>query len=339
MNAPDIKSSNTNAIEGATHTDIQLSGWISRLPKTWRPYAVLIRLDRPIGWWLLLLPGWWGIMLGANGVTGMYAADWRLMIMFLIGAVIMRGAGCIVNDLWDRNLDKQVARTKMRPLASGQIPLLNAIMFLFFMLFTAFIILLQTSWVTIGLGMLSLVFIAAYPLMKRITWWPQAFLGLTFNFSALMGWGAATHHLGFEPFILYAAGFFWTLGYDTVYAHQDKKDDALVGIKSTALLFGERSKFWVGIFYAASISLIALASFLAGSGLISLAVLALPAIHLFRQVMDWDMDDPENSLIIFKSNRNFGLLVLLSFAVSDVIPRFDKLGLSMPDISLSSFGF
>ena len=231
-----------------THTDIKTEGWISKMPQSWQPYAVLMRLDRPIGWWLLLLPGWWGIMLGANGVTGMYNADWRLMILFLIGAIIMRGAGCIINDLWDRDLDQQVERTKMRPLASGQISMLNAIMFLFFMLFTAFIILLQTSAITIFLGVLSLFFVATYPLMKRITWWPQAFLGLTFNFGALMGWGAATHHLGWEPFVLYAAGFFWTLGYDTVYAHQDKEDDQIVGIKSTAILFGERSKFWVGLY-------------------------------------------------------------------------------------------
>ncbi len=317
-----------------SHTDIKAEGWISRLPESWQPYAILIRLDRPIGWWLLLLPGWWGIMLGANGVTGMYAADWRLMIMFLIGAIIMRGAGCIINDLWDRDLDKQVERTRLRPLASGQIGMPAAIMFLFFMLFTAFIILLQTSWITIGLGILSLFFVGAYPLMKRITWWPQAFLGLTFNFSAMMGWGAATHHLGWEPLLLYAAGFFWTMGYDTIYAHQDKEDDLIVGIKSTALLFGERSKFWVSIFYGLAILFIALASILAGSGLISLALLALPAIHFFRQVLDWDTDDPQSSLWIFKSNRNFGFLVLLSFAFSDVIPQFDLTGLSVPDISV-----
>lgn len=318
-----------------THTDIKTEGWISRLPEAWQPYAILMRLDRPIGWWLLLLPGWWGIVLGANGFTGMYGPDWRLMAMFLVGAIIMRGAGCVINDFWDRDLDKQVERTRMRPLASGQISILNAVVFLFFMLFTAFIILLQTSYVTIGLGMLSLVFVATYPLMKRITWWPQAFLGLTFNFGALMGWGAATHHLGWEPFILYAAGFFWTLGYDTVYAHQDKEDDQIVGIKSTALLFGERSRFWVGLFYLIAMALIVLASYLAGSGLISLALLTLPAIHLFRQVMEWDYDDPMNSLLVFKSNRNFGLLVLFSFFFSDVMIKLDEIGIpiSIPHIN------
>lgn len=313
-----------------THTDIKSEGWISKLPVNWQPYALLMRLDRPIGWWLLLLPGWWGIILGANGVTGMYASDIRLLIYFLIGAILMRGAGCIVNDLWDRELDKKVTRTKNRPLASGKISTIEAGCCLFFLLFISFIVLLQTSAITIGLGILSLMFVAAYPYMKRITWWPQAFLGLTFNFGALMGWGAATHHLGLAPLLLYIAGFFWTLGYDTIYAHQDKDDDALVGIKSTALLFGERSKFWVGIFYLASMVFLTLASIVAGSGLISLALLVLPAIHLMRQLMAWDIDDALSSLEVFKSNRTFGLLVLLSFVVSNVIPQFDKLGLSLP---------
>lgn len=323
------------------HTDIETEGWISRLPENWRPYAILMRLDRPIGWWLLLLPGWWGIMLGANGVAGMYAFDWRLMIMFWVGAILMRGAGCIINDLWDRDLDKKVERTKKRPLASGQISLFHAFVFLFCLLFVSFIILLQTSWVTIGLGLLSMIFVSTYPLMKRITWWPQAFLGITFNFGALMGWGAATHHLGWEPMLLYIAGFFWTLGYDTIYAHQDKADDELVGIKSTAILFGDRSKFWVGIFYTITITLIALSSFLAGSGILSLALLILPAIHLKNQIRDWDLHDPANALLIFKSNRNFGLLVLLSFAVSEVALPIEDLGrlLEQAGISIPHIGF
>lgn len=318
-----------------THTDIKAEGWISRLPSNWQSFALLIRLDRPIGWWLLLLPGWWGIMLGANGVTGMYASDWRLMILFLVGAIIMRGVGCIINDIWDRKLDQQVERTKGRPLASGQISVVEAAAFSFFLLFTAFIILLQTSAITIVLGMLSLIFVGLYPFMKRITWWPQAFLGITFNFSALMGWGAATHHLGWEPFVLFAGGFFWTLAYDTIYAHQDKRDDALVGIKSTALLFGERSPFWVGLFFTLALLCIGGASFLAGSGILSLALLLLPALHLLWQVRHWDMDDAENSLFIFKSNRNFGLLVLLSFALSDIkIPfeRLEQMGFSISKI-------
>jgi len=172
-------------------TDINIQGWISNLPASWQPYAVLMRLDRPIGWWLLVLPAWWGIVLGANGVQGMMLSDIRLLVIFLIGAIIMRGAGCIINDLWDRDLDQQVERTKLRPLASGQISIVKAVVFLCYLLFCAFIILLMTSGITIALGVLSLIFVATYPLMKRITWWPQAFLGLTFNFGALMGWSAA----------------------------------------------------------------------------------------------------------------------------------------------------
>lgn len=318
-----------------THTDIKTEGWISKIPTSWRPYAILMRLDRPIGWWLLLLPGWWGILLGANGVQGMVLSDIRLLVLFFIGAIIMRGAGCIVNDLWDRDLDKQVERTKMRPLASGQISVVAAVAFLSYLLFTGFIILLMTSGVTIILGIVSLLFIAAYPLMKRITWWPQAFLGLTFNFGALMGWSAATHDLRLEAFVLYAAGFFWTLGYDTIYAHQDKDDDEIIGIKSTALLFGDRSKFWVNLFYIFSLILIALSFSLAEAGPISFILLLFPAIHLINQIRDWDMDDPENSLMIFKSNRNFGLLVLLAIAFTQVIPKIEEItGFEIPDVPI-----
>jgi 4-hydroxybenzoate polyprenyltransferase len=303
-----------------SYTDIKSEGWISKLPESWQPFALLMRLDRPIGWWLLLLPGWWGIALGANGTLGMYIHDIRLMIYFLVGAILMRGAGCIVNDLWDRNLDQKVERTQNRPLASGQVSIIEAAILLFSLLFISFIILIQTSAITIGLGMLSLILIATYPLMKRITWWPQAFLGITFNFGALMGFGAATHYIGWEAFLLYIAAFFWTLGYDTIYAHQDKDDDELIGIKSTALLFGERSKFWVGIFYIATILLLLLTLWIANFGIVAFSLMVIPSIYLFRQLAIWDPDDQEDSLESFKSNRNFGLLVLLSFLAGEFLP-------------------
>lgn len=290
------------------------------MPEGWQPYAILMRLDRPIGWWLLLLPGLWGIMLGANGAAGLMLNDIRLMIYFLIGAVLMRGAGCIINDLWDRDLDKKVERTKNRPLANGQINMAQAGIFLFALLFISFIILLQTSAVTIMLGFLSLLFIGTYPLMKRITWWPQAFLGITFNFGALMGYGAATHHLGWEAVLLYIAAFFWTLGYDTIYAHQDKDDDALVGIKSTARLFGENSKKWIGLFYTLTIVFLGLALWMANFGVLSFMLLVIPALYLIRQVTIWDMDDPQDSLDSFKSNRNFGLFVLIAIAAGEIFP-------------------
>lgn len=303
-----------------SHTDIKSEGWISKLPDTWQPYAILMRLDRPIGWWLLLLPGLWGITLGANGVSGMYLSDVRLIIYFFIGAILMRGAGCIVNDLWDRDFDKAVERTKNRPLASGQVSIQNAVILLLSLLFISFIILLQTSAVTIGLGMLSLILIATYPLMKRITWWPQAFLGITFNFGALMGFSAATHYLGWEPILLYIAAFFWTLGYDTIYAHQDKDDDALVGIKSTALLFGDHSKLWVGAFYSLTIIFLGTTLWVANFGAVAFALMALPTLYLIRQLSIWNPDDGEDSLDSFKSNRNFGLLVLMVFMVGEYLP-------------------
>jgi 4-hydroxybenzoate polyprenyltransferase len=316
-------------------SDINLYGWLARLPESWKPYAVLMRLDRPIGWWLLLLPAWWGIVLGANGAQGMVLSDIRLMVLFLIGAMIMRGAGCVINDLWDRDLDKQVERTKSRPLASGQIPIYKAAIFLGYLLFCGFIILLMTSGVTIALGFLSMLFVATYPLMKRITWWPQAFLGVTFNFGALMGWSAATHKLELEAILLYVAAFFWTLGYDTIYAHQDKADDEMVGIKSTALLFGRRSKFWVRLFYVLMLCFLTAALIHANAGIVTFVLLIIPAIHLMRQVSDWDIDDPHNSLLVFQSNRNFGLLVLFAIAFVQIIPRLEEMtGYKLPEISI-----
>ena len=314
------------------HTDINSQGWISRLPEGLRPYALLIRLDRPIGWWLLFLPGAWGIILGANGAQGMVWSDIRLLFLFLIGAIIMRGAGCVINDLWDRDLDAQVERTKLRPLASGEIGLIQAGAFLAYLLFTGFIILLMTSTVTILLGILSLVFIVAYPLMKRITWWPQAFLGITFNFGALMGWSAAVHELRWEAFVLYVSAFFWTLGYDTIYAHQDKEDDEIVGIKSTALLFGSRSKFWVGLFYILSFVFLMLACLMAGAGIVTFVLLLIPVIHLFRQLGEWDMFDPENSLAVFKSNRNYGLMVAFALLGVQSLDFLREKGVPIPVI-------
>lgn len=297
-------------------TDIRFD-LVSTLPPAARPYALLMRLDRPIGWWLLLLPGWWAIQLAGGGVNGMDWYGWYLMLLFFIGAIVMRGAGCIVNDLWDRDLDAQVERTRARPLASGAVKPWQAATFLFFLLFFGLIILVQMPASTIWLGILSLVFIAAYPYMKRITWWPQAFLGLTFNFGALMGWTAVTGgSFEFGTILMYAGAFFWTLGYDTIYAHQDKVDDQMVGIKSTALLFGERSKKMVGIFYAAAWALIGLSAFVTDASILSLGFLLFPGVHMLLQVLLWNPDDPASSLRWFKSNRDCGLLFLLCFLCS-----------------------
>ncbi len=298
-------------------TDIRLD-LVERLPPAIRPYALLMRLDRPIGWWLLLLPGWWAIALASGGLSKMTSWDFYMLVLFFFGAVIMRGAGCIINDLWDRDLDAKVERTRARPLASGQVKVWQAAFFLFVLLFFGLLILVQTSALTIWIGIASLIFVVAYPYMKRITWWPQAFLGLTFNFGVPMGWAAVQYDIDPATVLMYAGAFFWTLGYDTIYAHQDREDDQMVGIKSTALLFGERSKKWVGIFYAAAWSLIALSAFVAGAQVVSLGLLVLPGLHLLLQVLLWNPDSPASSLRWFKSNRDAGLLFFLCFIVASL---------------------
>lgn len=300
---------------GMGFTDIRFD-LVSKLPRKAQPYALLMRLDRPIGWWLLLLPGWWAIALAGNGVTSLTGYNWYTLVLFLIGAIVMRGAGCVVNDLWDRDLDAKVERTRMRPLASGAVKPWQACIFLAFLLLIGLFILVQMPALTIWLGLASLVFIGVYPYMKRITWWPQAFLGITFNFGVLMGWAAVTGNISFSAVFMYAGAFFWTLGYDTIYAHQDKQDDQMVGIKSTALLFGERSKKWVGIFYTAAWVLIVAAAFLDQANILSSGLLLLPGLHLLLQVLLWNPDNPASSLRWFKSNRDCGLLFFLCFLAS-----------------------
>lgn len=292
------------------HTDIVTKGWVAKMPSFIKPYLYLMRLDRPIGAWLLLLPGVWAIMASGGGLY----FDWPFIVLFTVGAIIMRGAGCVVNDLWDRDLDKKVERTKTRPIASNKVSIKQAIMFIGLLLLMGLVILLQFNGLTIILGCVSLIFIVIYPLMKRITWWPQAFLGLTFNFGALMGWAAVTGELPWQAWLLYASGFFWTLGYDTIYAVQDREDDALVGIKSTARLLTEKFgknisaplygfylihfiMLWVSLFYRSDLNII------------EIVISLLPALHLIWQVKTLSLDDPQNALNRFKSNRDYGILI------------------------------
>lgn len=296
-----------------THTDIQSKGWISWLPKVSQPFATLMRLDRPIGTWLLLLPGWWAIALGSGGWATMNLYDAYLFALFGVGAIVMRGAGCVINDLWDRDFDRAVERTRLRPLAAGAISVKAALGFLAILLLIGLGILIQLPLVAILLGILTLPLIVSYPLMKRVTWWPQFFLGITFNAGALIGWAAVTGVVGLPALLIYAGGILWTLGYDTIYAHQDKDDDALIGVKSTALKFGAQSKCWVTGFYASAFVLMALGYLAGGVGLSGLLLLAA-AIHLAWQVRNWDMNDPASSLRMFKSNRDFGLIMLLAAA-------------------------
>ena len=243
----------------------------------------------------------------------MNSGEWLLMALFAVGAISMRAAGCVINDLWDRDLDKKVERTKSRPLASGEVSAKEAILLLAGLLTISLIILLQMNWSTIFLGVVSIPLIIAYPYMKRLTWWPQAFLGITFNFGILMGWTAVTGTISIPCLLLYAAGICWTIGYDTIYAQQDKEDDALAGMKSTALLFGEQSPYWVKKFYEGTTFLMFFASILVTGSLFSAICVLLASSHLLWQMTDWNPKDDTNSLAIFKSNRDFGLLVTLAF--------------------------
>lgn len=280
-----------------------------------RPYAYLMRLDRPIGTWLLLLPGWWAIMAGGGGIDTMGWYGVWLLALFGIGAVIMRGAGCIINDLWDVKYDRMVERTRSRPLAAGDVSPRQALAALFILLWLGLLILVQLPGETICIGIAVMALVLTYPLAKRLTWYPQLVLGLTFNIGALMGWTAMVG--GFEPeaWLLYFAGIFWTLGYDTIYAHQDKADDALIGIKSTALKFGDRSSAYVFWFYMAAALLLYLTGFSLDMAWPFYPLWSLAAFHLIVQVARWDMNDPVSCLATFRSNRNFGLLVFAAFAL------------------------
>ncbi len=290
----------------AGFTDIRQDGWIDRFaPPPARPFLRLARLDRPIGTWLLLFPCWWSLAMASDG----WPNPW-LMALFAVGAVVMRGAGCTVNDILDRDFDAQVERTRGRPIPSGQVTVRQALAFLVLQLALGLTVLLQFNPTTIWLGVASLVLVFTYPLMKRITWWPQAFLGLAFNWGALMGWTAVRGELDWPALALYAAGIAWTLGYDTIYAHQDKEDDARIGVKSTALRLGERSKVWVAGFYAVAFIGISLAGRMAGLGPLFLPVLMAGGFHLAWQVMMWNPNSQSDCLDVFRSNRWFGWIVL-----------------------------
>jgi len=287
-------------------SDMPRGHWLDRsLPRRLRPYARLARLDRPIGTWLLLFPCWWSLALAAEGWP-----DWRLAALFAVGALVMRGAGCTYNDIVDRNLDAGVARTRTRPIPAGEVGVLGATAFLGLQLLIGLGILSMLNPFAIALGAASLLLVLAYPFMKRITWWPQAWLGLTFNWGALLGWAAARGDLDGPPLFLYAAGFFWTLGYDTIYAHQDKEDDALIGVRSAARRLGDASRPWLFGFYAAALALIAAAGAAAGLAWPFYALLVLAGAHLAWQAADVDIDRPEDCLAKFRSNRWFGWLPL-----------------------------
>jgi 4-hydroxybenzoate polyprenyltransferase len=293
---------------GAGRVADSTDNWVDRLAPAWtRPYLRLARLDRPIGSWLLLMPCWWSVGLAA--VRAREGVNLWHLVLFLVGAFAMRGAGCTWNDIVDRDLDARVERTRSRPIPSGQVTVVAAAAFLALQALVGLAVLLQFNRFTIYVGLASLAVVAVYPFMKRITYWPQIVLGLAFSWGALMGWPATFARLDPPAILLYAGAISWVIGYDTIYAHQDREDDALIGIKSTALLFRERTKPMLALFYALAVALLALAGFSAGAGLIFALGLLAFALHLAWQIARLDVDDPVNCLAVFKSNRDAGLIL------------------------------
>jgi 4-hydroxybenzoate polyprenyltransferase len=282
--------------------------WVDGLaPAFTRPYLRLARLDRPIGSWLLLMPCWWSAGL-AGMQTGALPSLWHI-VLFFIGAFAMRGAGCTWNDLVDRDLDTKVERTRSRPIPSKQVTVAQATVFMLAQALIGFLVLIQFNRFTVITGLASLLVVVIYPFMKRITYWPQIFLGLAFSWGALMGWPAAFGRLDWPAIVLYAGSISWVIGYDTIYAHQDREDDLLIGIKSTALLFGERTVPMLASFYAGAVVLIGIAGLMAGGGFIFMLGLIAFAAHLAWQVMRLDIHDSAHCLKQFKSNRDAGLIL------------------------------
>ena len=302
-NAPANASSATpDAVPGS---------WVERAPAWAQPYLRLMRADRPAGVWLLFIPCLWGLALAAAAGFASPLLVYHAALMG-VGAYVMRSAGCAYNDIVDRDIDAKVERTALRPIPSGAVSVKQAVLLLVGLSLAGLAVLVQFNPYAILVGVSSLALVAAYPFMKRITWWPQAWLGLTFNWGALVGYAAAAGGLDPAALALYAGGVFWTVGYDTIYAHQDTEDDALVGVKSSALKLGERTKPWLAGFYAATLALFALAGALAGASPVYFAALVPAALHFGWQARRLDINDPHNCLRLFKSNREAGLLLLLA---------------------------
>ncbi|HJZ33232.1 MAG TPA: 4-hydroxybenzoate octaprenyltransferase [Hyphomicrobiaceae bacterium] len=295
--------------------DARRGNWVERLaPERWRPYLQLARFDRPIGAWLLLFPCWWGQTL-AEGALGRAYPDGKSLLLFLIGAFIMRAAGCTYNDIVDREFDARVQRTAARPIASGALSVVEAQVFLGVLCLLGLLVLVQFNGFTIALGAGSLALIAVYPFMKRYTYWPQIMLGLTFKWGALVGWAAVSGALAPAALALYAGSVLWTIGYDTIYAHQDKADDLAIGLKSTALKFGPATERWLLLFYGGAVLLWAVAGSLAGAGLGFVLALALCAAQLCWQVATLIRDDPANCLDRFRSNQLVGWILFLGLVL------------------------
>lgn len=295
--------------------DSEHRGLVGRLSPTLRGLALLARLDRPIGWWLLFWPGAWAIALAGGAID-----RWPLFLWFLIGSIAMRGAGCVYNDIVDRDLDAQVARTRARPIPSGLVSLSLAWIWLVLLCLIGLVVLLQLGPLAKVVALASLAPVAAYPFMKRITWWPQAWLGLVFSWAALVGWAEVSGTLGAPLWLLYAGSIAWVIGYDTIYALQDREDDALIGVRSSALRMGASVRAGTGAFYAAAVACWGGAVWLVRPDPIALLALLPVAVHLGWQVVTLAPDDGGNALARFRSNRFAGLLMLLACLVVGSAP-------------------
>ncbi|WOI53806.1 4-hydroxybenzoate octaprenyltransferase [Parvularcula sp. LCG005] len=289
--------------------DAAPEGWVDRMPSKVRPYLRLMRADRPVGMWLLFWPCIWGSLIARPDGTSPQTL-YGYWLLFLIGAYVMRSAGCVYNDIVDRDIDAKVARTASRPVAAGIVSVRSAWLLLVGLSLIGLVVLLQLGLVAILTGMASLALVAGYPFMKRITWWPQAWLGLTFNWGALVGAATLAGTIPMSAVLYYAAGLFWTLGYDTIYAHQDREDDALVGVKSSARRLGDASKKGIAIFYGIALMLAATGLLVAGAGWGTLWLLPASA-HMAWQVATLDINDGHRCLMLFKSNVWTGLLFAL----------------------------
>ena len=298
--------------------DAVKASWVTSLPAALIPYAQLMRLDRPIGWWLLLLPCWWGLALAQIAAGGGWP-DLSKVFLFLVGAIVLRGAGCTLNDIVDRDIDNQVERTRARPLPAGLISLRGAFAFLGVQLLVGLVILLQFNRLTIVTAIASLAIVAVYPFMKRITYWPQLVLGFAFNWGALLGWTSVHNNFSPAPVLLYAGGISWTLAYDTIYAHQDKDDDAAIGVKSTALRFGDATIYWLAFFFILALVLIDASLWVVSAPLAAHVGVAGAALHATWQISRFDGDDFHMCLKLFRANRMFGVIILLGLLIGSFI--------------------
>ena len=302
--------------------DAPAGNWADRYaPESVRPYLRLARLDRPIGFWLLLLPCWWSVGLAEVALHQPYPSPW-LLTLFAVGALLMRASGCAYNDYVDRDYDARSARTASRPIPSGQVTPAEALAFAAICALGGLLVLVQFNAFTIKLGAASLVLVAIYPFLKRFTYWPQIVLGLAFNWGALVGWAAVMGNVGIPALLLYAGSVLWTIGYDTIYAHQDKEDDALLGLKSTALRFGEATPRWLVLFYTGAVVLWAAAGMLAGARIGFAVALSLAAVQMAWQVATLDTGNAHNCLTRFKSNQLIGWLLFGGLAADMTLSAF-----------------